>query len=154
MKKEDKLTKKTSVSAQKGNKADTKLAELTQDLQRTRADFENYRRQSDLQKEQYGEVVRLATVKKLLPLIDDIERAVASQPDMLSPLLRNLEKTMSELGLTRIDSSIGAVFNPDLHDAISVDGDGENELIESTLLSGFYYEGAVLRPAMVKVVKR
>lgn len=135
-------------------KKDAQIAELTNDLQRTRADFENFRRQSELQKDQYGEAVKFATVEKLLPLIDDIDRAIAAQPEALSPLAKNLEKTIVALGLSRIDSASDTVFNPELHDAINVEGDGETELIAATLRSGYYYEGAVLRPAMVKVVKK
>ncbi len=67
------------------------VGELTLDLQRTRADFENYRKQSDLQKQQHADVVKIATVSKLLPLLDDIARAIAANPE-LDPLQKSLEK--------------------------------------------------------------
>ena len=133
---------------------DAKIAELTNDLQRTRADFENFRRQTEIQKEQYGNVVKFATVNKILPLIDDIERAIAANPDTLKPLEKNLEKTIMNLGLTKIESEPGAAFNPDLHDAVMVEGDGDNEVIAEPLRTGYYYEGQVLRPTMVKVSKQ
>ena len=133
---------------------DAKIAELTNDLQRTRADFENFRRQTEIQKEQYGNVVKFATVNKILPLIDDIERAIAANPDTLKPLEKNLEKTSTNLGLTKIESEPGETFNPDLHDAVMVDGDGDNEVIAETLRTGYYYDGQVLRPTMVKVSKQ
>ena len=65
---------------------DAKIAELINDLQRTRADFENFRRQNDIQREQDRNYAKLDTVKKILPLIDDFERAIQAQPEVLSPL--------------------------------------------------------------------
>ena len=152
-------TKATKLFSKKPKKdvddeQDAKIAELTNDLQRTRADFENFRRQTDIQKEQYGNVVKVTTVNKVLPLIDDIERAIAANPDTLQPLQKNLEKTIINLGLTKIESEPGTAFNPDLHEAVMVDGDGEEEVIAETLRTGYYYEGQVLRPTMVKVSKQ
>ncbi len=57
------------------------------------------------------------------------------------------------LGLKKIASEKGVEFNPDLHDAVMVEGEGEKEIIAETLRPGYYYEGEVLRPAMVKVRK-
>ncbi len=138
----------------KDDQQDAKIAELTNDLQRTRADFENFRRQSDIQKQHYGNVVKMTTVKKVLPLLDDIERAAAAQPEAMAPIMKNFEKTLKELGLMKIASDKGEAFNPDLHDAVMVDGDGDDEVIEETLRAGYYYDGEVLRPAMVKVSKQ
>lgn len=132
---------------------DAKIAELINDLQRTRADFENFRRQNDIQREQDRNYAKLDTVKKILPLIDDFERAIQAQPKALSPLLKNFEKTLKSIGLQKIDSAIGTEFNPDLHEAISVDGDGDKEIIAETLRAGYYYGDEVLRTAMVRVSK-
>jgi len=129
----------------------TKITELTNDLQRTRADFENYRKQVEAQKQSAENAAKLATVYKVLPLLDDIDRAIASYQE-LAPLAKSLEKTLSELNLTKIDSAEGTDFNPDLHDAISMDdGDGTREVISETLRPGYYYGKDVLRPAMVRV---
>lgn len=132
---------------------DAKIAELINDLQRTRADFENFRRQNDIQREQDRNYAKLDTVKKILPLIDDFERAIQAQPKVLSPLSKNFEKTLKSIGLQKIDSAIGTEFNPDLHEAISVDGDGNKETIAETLRAGYYYGDEVLRTAMVRVSK-
>ena len=132
---------------------DAKIAELINDLQRTRADFENFRRQNDIQREQDRNYAKLDTVKKILPLIDDFERAIQAQPEVLSPLAKNFEKTLKSIGLQKIDSAIGTEFNPDLHEAISVDGDGDKETIAETLRAGYYYGDEVLRTAMVRVSK-
>ncbi len=151
---EKKKKAKLFSKSDKDTQQDAKLAELTNDLQRTRADFENFRRQSDLQKEHYGNVVKMTTVKKVLPLLDDIERAALAQPEAMGPLMKNFEKTLKDLGLSKISSVPGDPFNPDLHDAVMVEGDGDNEVIAETLRTGYYYEGEVLRPAMVKVSKQ
>ena len=128
------------------------LAERTADLQRTRADFENFRKQTELQKQQAITVSRYATVEKFLPLIDDLDRALSAYPDQLSPLKKSITKTIHSLGLERINSEPGTEFNPDLHEAVSVtDEGGDHEVIAATLRPGYLYEGSVLRPTMVQV---
>ena len=62
-------------------------------MQRTRADFENYRKQIEMQKENEKNAVKLATVYKILPLLDDLDRAFLSY-DELKPLNKSLEKTL------------------------------------------------------------
>ena len=128
-----------------------KIAELTNDLQRTRADFENYRKQVEVQRENAAKTAKFATVMRILPLIDDIDRAVASYKNELGPVSGVLAKTMKELELAKIVSDEGTEFNPDIHDAVMVEGDGEKEVVAETLRTGYYYQGEVLRPAMVKV---
>lgn len=131
---------------------DSQAAELLIDLQRTRADFENYRKQVESQKALAMSAAKYATVEKFLPLIDDFERALSAYPEQLAPLRKNLEKTLSTLSLSRIDSDPGTEFNPDLHEAVSVeDDDGETEVIAETLRPGYLYDGSVIRAAMVKV---
>lgn len=127
-------------------------AELLSDLQRTRADFENYRKQVESQKSLAMSAAKYATVEKFLPLVDDFERALSAYPEQLAPLRKNLDKTLSTLGLVRINSEPDTEFNPDLHEAVSVeDGDGEVEVIAETLRPGYLYDGSVIRAAMVKV---
>ena len=129
---------------------DAKIAELTNDLQRTRADFENFRKQTEIQKENAKKAAKLATVMNLLPLLDDLDRAISSYKE-LAPLEKSLEKTLKDMNLTKIDSKEDVEFNPDLHDAVMVEGDGDKEVIAETLRPGYYFEKEVLRPAMVKV---
>lgn len=133
-------------------KLDEEIAELTADLQRTRADFENYRKQMDAQKDAERKSAKLATVYKFLPLIDDMDRAIEAYKE-LTPLKKTLEKTMKELGLSKIDSSEGVEFDPDLFEAVMVEGEGEKEVVGETLRPGYKYEEGILRPAMVKVKK-
>lgn len=130
-----------------------KVAELTNDLQRTRADFENFRRQAEVQKEHYASVVKNATILKFLPLLDDIDRAIAAN-ESLKPLEKSLAKTLKELKLERVESKAGSAFNPDIHDAVMVEGEGDKEVIAETLRAGYRYEGELIRPALVKVEKK
>lgn len=130
---------------------ETKITELTNDLQRTRADFENYRKQAEAQKEHAVESGKEDTVKKFFPLLDDIERAVVNYKE-LKPLEKNLEKTLRGLNLEKIESKPGTAFDPALFEAIAVEeGEGEKEVVAETLRTGYYYQGEVVRPAMVKV---
>ena len=77
---EDNTEKLQAEEAQEVDERDAKIAELTNDLQRTRADFENYRRQVEQQREQYGQLKAEATVRKFLPLLDDIDRILVPRP--------------------------------------------------------------------------
>lgn len=132
--------------------AATKIVELTNDLQRTRADFENFRKQVDLQRSQAMNVAKNATVMKFFPLIDDISRAIGAYPEQLQPLEKSFHKTLESLGLQIINSAPGTEFNPDFHDAVSIDDDeGNIEVITETLRPGYTYDGAVIRAAMVRV---
>lgn len=134
------------------NPLEEKIAELTNDLQRTRADFENFRKQVEIQKTQAKQIEKLATIIRFLPLLDDIDRAILTYPDQLEPLSKSIDKLKKELLLDKINSDPETEFNPDLHDAVMVeDSDGEKEVIAETLRPGYYYDGEVVRPAMVKV---
>lgn len=138
-----------------------KLNELTDDLQRMRADFENYRKRVDTEKANYGDLTKAATIMKLLPVIDTIERAIAHVPVELSEnkwaagvtgMGKNLEKSLSELGLVKIDAGVGIEFDPSLHEAVMmIDGEGEHEVVAEELRSGYMLGGQVIRPSMVKV---
>lgn len=133
-------------------KLEAEKAELLNDLQRTRADFENFRKQVEVQKEQAKKLAADSTVLKLLPLIDDMSRAISANPETLAPVAKTLEKTMTELGLKKIETAEGTEFNPDLHDAISMDeSDGEKEVVAEELRPGYLYNNEVLRAAMVRV---
>lgn len=141
--------------ADRGPKPDSETSSLLNDLQRTRADFENYRKQVELQREQAKTTAINATVLKLLPLLDDIDRAISAYPDQLGSLSKSFEKTLNDLSLKKMDTSPGVEFNPDLHDAISMDdSEGSREILAETLRPGYFYNGEVLRPAMVRVTHK
>ena len=131
-------------------KVNEQIAELTADLQRTRADFENYRKQTEAAMARAAETAEAKTVGKVLPVIDDVALAIKAQPEVLGPVAKTLEKAMKELGLEKI--SIEGEFDPEQHEAVMTEGEGENEKMEE-LRAGYKYQGRVIRPAMVKVVR-
>ncbi len=141
------------------------LGELTQDLQRTRADFENYRKRVEQEKTAARDAGQASAILKLLPVIDNIERAIAHQPEELKDnkwaqgvgnLVKNLEKSLENLGVSRIDAKTGSPFNPELHEAIQFDenAEGENEVIAAELQAGYLLNGSPIRHAMVKVTRQ
>ncbi len=143
-----------------------KMGELTQDLQRTRADFENYMKRSEVEKISAREAGQSSAILKLLPVIDNIERAITHTPDELrdnmwvqgvTSLVKNLEKSLDELNLKRIDAKPGTIFNPDLHEAILFDEgdspDGE-EVIAEEMQPGYTLNGRPIRHSMVKVTRK
>lgn len=149
MKKEEKTKELTELEL-KAVTLEQEKSELILDLQRTRADFENYRKQIELQKENERKAVKLATVMKMLPLLDDFDRAFVNYEE-LKPLEKSMEKTLKDLGISRINSDEGVLFDPEIHEAVFAEGEGEKEVIAETLRPGYFYEKEVLRPAMVKV---
>lgn len=141
------------------------VGELTADLQRVRADFENYRKRVDAEKEQARTAGRSGAVMRLLPVIDNIERAIAHMPDELKEnawakgvagLIKNLDKSLAGLDVARIDATPGAAFNPELHEAIQFDdeAEGEQEVVAEELQAGYMLAGDVIRHSMVKVTKK
>ncbi len=147
------------------NEFEQVLGELTLDLQRTRADFENYRKRVDAEKIAARESGQASAILKLLPVVDNIERAITYAPEELKDnqwvqgvkgLVKNLEKSLESLNLRRIETKVGTEFNPELHEAIQFDEDaqGEKEVIAEELQSGYTLNGHVIRHAMVKVTRQ
>ena len=146
------------------NEFEQQLGELTIDLQRTRADFENYRKRVDVEKAAAREAGQSGAVLKLLPVIDDIERAIAYVPEDLKDntwaqgvtnLVKKLNKSLESLNVHRIKTAKGTAFNPEVHEAIQFDeeAEGEVEVIEEELQAGYEHNGRVIRHAMVKVTR-
>ena len=141
------------------------LGELTLDLQRTRADFENYRKRVEAEKQSAHQMGQAKSVMKLLPVIDTIERAIANVPAELADnawakgvagLSKQLDKQLKDLGLEKIDAKPGTPFNPELHQAVQFDeaAEGDKEVIAEELRAGYILNGAVIRDAMVKVTRQ
>ncbi len=148
--------------AKKTDYKDEQIAELTLDLQRLRADFENYRKQVDREKTDARTAGAEKTTLEMLPVIDNIERAIAHIPEDISEnpwvrgiegLIKQLDKTLANLGLSRIDARAGIHFNPEMHQAVQFDeeADGDSELISEELQPGYTLHGRIIRPAMVRV---
>jgi molecular chaperone GrpE len=145
----------------KKSKDAAKIEELTADVQRMRADFENYRKRVEQDKAGLAELTKAATIMKLLPIIDTIERAIAHTPKDLAEnkwaqgvvsMGKNLDKALADLGLSRIDAAPGTAFDPNLHEAVMMEeGVGEHEVIAEELRAGYRLGDQVIRPTMVKV---
>jgi molecular chaperone GrpE len=155
------MTKKDENQAELQQQID----ELTADLQRTRADFENYRKRVELEKTAAREAGQASAILKLLPVIDNIERSITYIPEELkdnkwaqgvASLVKNLEKALESLNLKRIDASKGVEFNPDFHEAIQFDEEavGDKEVIAEELQAGYLLGGRPVRHAMVKVTRK
>lgn len=141
------------------------LGELTLDLQRTRADFENYRKRVEAEKQAAQDLGQTRAIMKLLPVIDTIERAIANVPAELADnawakgvagLSKQLDKQLKDLGLEKIDAKPGTPFNPELHQAVQFDeaAEGDKEVIAEELRAGYILNGAVVRDAMTKVTRQ
>ena len=149
----------------KKDELEQQIAELTVDLQRTRADFENYRKRVEGEKVAAREAGQAAAILKLLPIVDTIERAIHHIPAELvdnkwaqgiAGIGKNLERSLGALNLQRIEANQGDDFNPDLHEAIQFDEDasGEREVIEEELQAGYLLNGHPIRHSMVKVTRK
>ena len=143
----------------------TQVEELTIDLQRTRADFENYRKRADIDRRAAREAGEASAILKLLPVVDTIDMATAQIPESLvdnawaqgiAKLPKRLESSLAALNVARIDATPGTPFNPDLHEAIQFDEDaeGEHEVIAEELQAGYVLGDAPIRHAMVKVTRQ
>lgn len=151
--------------SKKQEESEQKLAEAVTDLQRTRADFENYRKRVEIEKEQAKKTGQYSAILKLLPVVDNIERAITHLPEDLKDnkwaqsvvaLTKNLDKSLEALNVKRIEAKPGTVFNPDLHEAIQFDeeAEGDTEVIAEELQAGYTLDGQPVRHAMVKVTKK
>ena len=131
-----------------------KLAELTNDLQRVQAEYTNYRRRVDRDRELVKENAIGSVIAALLPVIDDIDRA--REHGELDGAFRSvgeaLEGALAKLGLEKFGVA-NEPFDPNLHEALSTDS--REDITEPTVTAlyqpGYRYAGRVLRPARVAV---
>lgn len=135
-------------------------AQLTEALQRERADAVNLRRRHEEQVTSLRTAVKASVVKDLLPVIDNFERALQHIPTDLEgndfikgvqSIVKQFEKTLADLGVERIQT-VGEPFDPHLHEAVSMeDGDSEQEIVSEELQAGYRIGDDVIRHAMVRV---
>jgi molecular chaperone GrpE len=129
-------------------------------LQRTQADFENYRKRIQRMQEEQSARAASALVTKLLPVLDTLDLAQAHQSESsaesddakaLSAARSMLLDALGKEGLERVDEA-AVPFDPAVHDAVArAEGEGGEEVIDKVLRSGYRWRGQVLRPAMVSV---
>ena len=101
-------------------------------------------------------------IMALLPVIDNLERALSHQPKELekndwakgvTKVSEQLMKSLSDIGVYKIDTK-DQEFNPDFMEAVSVEGDGDKEMVAEELQAGYIMNEEVIRPAMVKVERK
>jgi len=156
-------------SKQKDNKQDFQAvaeqlaaenAQLTEALQRERADAVNLRRRHDEQIASLRTSVKASVVSDLLPIIDNFERSLKHIPAELEGndfvkgvqgVVKQFEKTLADIGVERI-KTVGKSFDPRYHEAVSMEaGDSDQEIVSEELQAGYRLGDEVIRHAMVRV---
>lgn len=154
------VTGKIKNAIEERKKQEAKINELTDALQRERADVINIRRRHDTQMAGLRDVAKAGVIRDLLPAIDNLERGLKHIPKDIEShdyvkgiqgVIKQFEKTLKDIGVTRI-KTVGEDFDPKLHEAISMeDGEGSREIVSEELQSGYVLGDEVIRHAMVKV---
>jgi molecular chaperone GrpE len=140
------------------------IANLTADLQRIRADFENYRKHTDDNLAAATARGEQKAIAKILPILDIFDNIFANLTDEIRETgfgqgiilaEKNLAKTCAELKLQKIAVKIGDEFDHEFMHAVQFDENstGEKEVVAEILQSGYVYNGEILRSAMVKVAR-
>lgn len=133
---------------------DVKVAELTADLQRVHAEYANYRKRVERDRELARSTAIGGVLGELLSVLDDIERA--RQHDELDGAFKavgdSLESTVTRLGLERFGSA-GEAFDPTIHEALTHEAADEVSVptVVTVYQPGYRYADRVLRPARVGV---
>lgn len=128
---------------------------------RVQADFDNFRRRSRQEKEEFAKYAASKLLEQLVPVVDNFERALASSKETkdfdsllkgLDMTFRQLDQVLEQEGLKRMEA-VGQPFNPEFHQAIlQVESDEHEEgIVVEEVQKGYLYKDKVLRPAMVKV---
>lgn len=118
---------------------------------RVQADFENYKRRVEAQRDEQRQRAAEDLVRELLPVLDAGEAAVAHGSEDASQLHAQLLTILEKSGLTRVAAD-GVEFDPNVHEAVShEEGDDESPVVVEVMRTGYLWNQRVLRPAMVKV---
>lgn len=138
------------------------VRELTEALQRERADSLNLRRRVEEERAGMGNFYKAMVVREILPIIDNSERLLehisahskeAPWKEGAEKIVQQSYKVLADLGVERI-KTVGEHFDPHLHEAVHMDDTGgEHEIISEELQPGYKLGDEVIRPAMVKVKK-
>ena len=140
---------------------DQKIEELTDQLRRNMAEFDNFRKRTEKEKSAMFEMGARDILEKILPVVDNFERGLASIPEEakgtsfatgMEMIYKQLMKTLEDAGVTPIEA-VGKEFDPNFHNAVMHVEDenlGEN-VVAAELQKGYMYRNAVLRHSMVQV---
>lgn len=147
---------------------DTRYAELEKQVEeaqqrylRAQADFDNFRRRTQKEKEELAQYASMKLIDQLLPVVDNFERAIAASASNsdyeslakgVDMIFRQLTQTLEAEGLKPINA-VGEPFNPEFHQAImQVESDEYEEgIVVEEVQKGYMLKEKVIRPAMVKV---
>ncbi len=136
----------------------TKAEGYLANWQRAQADFINYKRRSEQEKEEISKFANASLMLNLLPILDDLERAFTSTPPHLARLTwvdgirlieRKLQASLEGQGLSLI-KALGEPFDPKFHEA-AMHGKGKEGIVIEELQKGYKLHDRVIRPAMVVV---
>jgi molecular chaperone GrpE len=138
----------------------TQIAELTEALSRERADAMNVRRRAEEDRIKLAGFYKAMVLKELLPALDNLERALKHVPVDLADheyvkgvqgVAKQFDLAFEKIGVQRIQT-VGSVFDPALHEAISMDDEGgDTEMVSEELQPGYTLGDEVIRHAMVRV---
>ncbi|WP_373865186.1 nucleotide exchange factor GrpE [Paenibacillus koleovorans] len=128
---------------------------------RTQADFDNFRRRSRQEKEDFAKYASAKLLEQLLPVVDNFERALGTTRESrdfdalikgVDMIFRQLDQVLVQEGLTPMNA-VGQPFNPEFHQAIMQVESEEHEegIVVEEIQKGYMLKDKVLRPAMVKV---
>lgn len=139
------------------------IADLTEALQRERADITNIRRHHDNQMANLRTAAKAGVVRDLLPAVDTLERSLKHVPKELEDhdyikgiqgVVKQFEKTLKNIGVEKI-KTVDEPFDPKYHEAISMqDGEGTREVVSEELQAGYVLGDEVIRHAMVNVTTK
>jgi molecular chaperone GrpE len=143
------------------SKLERDLAELKDRHLRLAAEFDNYRKRSSRERAELADRAQASFVAKLIDVLDDLDRLVASDPSTPLPALREglsavdrkLWKQLEDAGVERIDP-VGTTFDPALHEAVSTTpatDRSREHTVSATFQPGYRFKGALVRPARVQV---
>jgi molecular chaperone GrpE len=142
------------------NAAESQAAEYKDGWQRSVADFQNYRRRVEAEKAETYQMAVGTIIKRYLPVLDDLERAIEARPanlpwaDGIELIYRKLQAVLEAEGIQRIEAE-GQKFDPNFHEAIAqepVEG-VECGTVIGVVRNGYKLGERVIRPAMVRVAQ-
>ena len=145
----DKFFKKKS----KKDKKDEMIEELNDKVKRQMAEFDNFRKRTEKEKSQMYEIGAKSIVEKILPIIDNFERGLATATDKADPFVDGMDKIYKQLVSSLEINALGEDFDPNFHNAVMHVEDeeaGENVIVE-VFQKGYTYKDTVVRHSMVKV---
>ncbi|MFR7474981.1 nucleotide exchange factor GrpE [Frisingicoccus sp.] len=147
----------------KKDKKDEKIAELNDRLIRQMAEFDNFRKRTEKEKQQMYSVGAADVIEKLLPVVDNFERGLAAMTEEekntsfaqgIELVYKQLMTALEGMGVTVIEA-VGVEFNPDFHNAVmqAPSEEYESGIITQELQRGYLYKDKVVRHSMVMVAE-